>query len=354
MDDNERVRVLTINPGATSTKLGLFQDTTCLAQEIIRHEFAGQPALREQLPERLELIRKFLSACDVEGLDAVVGRGGLLPPLRAGTYRVCEDMIADLEAARRGEHASNLGAILAREIAQDLSIPAFIVDPVSVDELSPIARISGLAGVERESLLHALNIRAVAHRYAREIGRPLGALRLVLAHLGTGVSMAAMVDGRLVDVINPRDEGPFGLDRPGALPNKQLVDLCFDPEMNQEQVNKILLGNGGVFSYLGTRDLREMLALMESGDEEARLLFDAMTYDSAKWIAAMASVLEGRLDAILLTGGMAHSPLFIDALQARIAWLAPVKVFPGEDELQAMAEGALRVLRGDEVALRYR
>lgn len=340
-------RVVTINPGASSTKVALFDDDQCVARVGLDHYFSDEVRLFDQLPRRRELVQDFLDAHLGDGhLDAVVGRGGLLPPLAAGTYLVTPELLDLSRRAERGEHASNLGALLAAEIAEPRGVPAFIVDPVSVDELSDVARIAGLEGVERVSLCHALNIRAVAHRHALQQARPLDELRLVVAHLGTGISMAALDDGKMVDVVNPRDEGPIGMDRPGALPNFALLDRCFDAGLNRRQLQGQILGDGGVFSYLGTRDLREVQARRDAGDSRAALILDALVYDTAKWIAAMATVLCGRLDAILLTGGMAHSQDLIASLSERIGWIAPIFVYPGEDELQAMAQGALRVLRG--------
>ena len=342
-------RVATINPGATSTKVALFEDDICLARAALDHQFSAEMPLFDQLPARRRLVQEFLDIQlrDDQHLDAVVGRGGLLPPLMAGTYLITPELLEISRRGERGEHASNLGAQLAAEIAAPRGIPAFIVDPVTVDELSAVARISGLQGLERESICHALNIRAVAHRHAREQGRPLDELRLVVAHLGTGVSMAALAEGRMVDVVNPRDEGPLGMDRPGALPTFGLLDRCFDAGLTRRQIQGQLLGDGGVFSYLGTRDLREVLSRRDAGDARAALLFEALAYDVAKWIAAMATVHCGQLDGILLTGGMAHSHALVDALSERIRWIGPLFVYPGEDELQAMAEGALRVLRSE-------
>lgn len=341
-------RIAVINPGSTSTKMGLFDGGECVAHKSVDHQFAGGTGLWEQLPLRREVVRRFLAErCgEEEGLDAVVGRGGLLPPLPAGTYDVTPEMLETLRGGQRGVHASNLGAFLASEIAEEWEARPFIVDPVSVDEMDDVARISGLKGVERVSMCHALNIRAVAHRFADDEGRRFDALRLVVAHLGSGVSMAAICDGRMVDVINPRDEGPMGLDRPGAVPNFGLVDLCFDGATGREDIERLLLGDGGVYSYLETRDLRDVVTRRGDGDEGAKLLFDALVYDAAKWIGALATTMRGELDALILTGGMAHSEDFVAGLRERVDWIAPVSVYPGEDELEALASGALRVLRG--------
>jgi butyrate kinase len=228
-----------------------------------------------------------------------------------------------------------------------------VVDPVAVDELEPVARVTGLAGVERRSFTHALNIRAVARRHAATAGRPLAALRLVVAHLGTGISLAALRDGRMVDVVNPQDEGPMSGDRAGAVPATALLDLCFAPGATRAALRRRLFGDGGLYAHLGTRDVREALRLAGAGDARAALLLEALAYQVGKSVGALAAVLEGRVDAVLLTGGLAHLPGIVEPVRARVAFVAPVVVLPGEDELQALAEGALRVLAGEEAALRY-
>jgi len=350
--------VLCVNPGATSTKVGLFQGGAALEIRTLRHpdvELAAAPRIADQLPLRLRPARAFLAERGVApgDLAAVAGRGGLLRPLPSGTYRVDAALLADAAHAARGEHASNLGGPMAAALAEEHGCPAFVVDPVSVDELAPVARISGLAGVERQSLAHALNIKAVARRHARAAGRPLPALRLVVAHLGTGVSMAALQGGRMVDVVNPQDEGPMSPDRSGAMPVTAVVELCFAPGAEKRAVRRRLFGDGGLYSHLGTRDLAEALSRMERGDAAARLVLEAMAYQIAKAVASMAAVLRGGVDALLLTGGMAHAAWLVEAVRARVEWMAPVAVYPGEDELLALAEGAERVLAGEEPALRY-
>lgn len=351
--------VLSVNPGAASTKLALFRGDALVLESRLPHpELAARPAARvwDELPARVAAADAFLAEARVArgDLAAVVARGGLLPPLAAGTFAVDAAMLADLEAAARGEHASNLGAAIARAIADAHRCPAFVVDPVSVDELEPVARVTGLAGVERRSLAHALNLRAVARRHAREAGVSLEALRLVACHLGTGVSLAAFRGGRMVDVVNPQDEGPFSGDRAGGVPAMAVVDLCFAPGAEAAAVRRRLFGDGGLYSHLGTRDAREALGRAEAGDARAALVLDAMAYQIAKAAGGLAAAaLEGRVDAVLLTGGMAHLAPVVDAIRRRVAWIAPVALHPGEDELRALAEGALRVLRGEEPARRY-
>lgn len=350
--------VLVVNPGAGSTKLGLYRGLAPEAEHAARHaeaDLARFARVVDQLAWRAEAARAFLARAGARrgDLEAVVGRGGLLRPVPSGTYAVDEAMIRDAAEAARGEHAANLGAPLARLLADEHGCPAFVVDPVSVDELEPVARYSGLAGVERGSLCHALNMKAVARRHAARAGRPLAAMRLVVAHLGTGVSLSAQRDGRMVDVVNPLDEGPFAGDRSGGVPASALVDLCFAPGATARSVKRRLFGDGGLFSYLGTRDVREAAERAARGDAAAAGVLEAMAYQVAKAVGEMAAVLEGRVDAVLLTGGAAHVEALVERVRARVAWIAPVAIHPGEDELLALAEGARRVLDGEEPARSY-
>lgn len=362
--------ILAVNPGAGSTKLALYRGETPAREARLEHpELASRPAARvlDELPARLAAVRAFLAEAGVPAgpggavarpsgaaaLAAVVGRGGLLPPLPAGAFAVDGAMLLDLARADRGEHASNLGAPLARALADEHGCPALVVDPVSVDELLPVARVTGLAGVTRRSFSHALNIRAVARRHARAAGRPLERLRLVVAHLGTGVSLAALAEGRMVDVVNPQDEGPMSGDRAGGVPVTALVDLCFAAGAEPRAVKRRLFGDGGLYAHAGTRDAREVWRRAEAGDEAAALLLDAMAYQVAKAAGGLAAALEGRVDAVLLTGGLCHLEPFVERVRRRVAFIAPVALFPGEDELRALAEGALRVLRGEEAARPY-
>jgi butyrate kinase len=348
--------ILAVNPGTGSTKLGLYRGTTLLAEETLRHseDAIRSPRMADQLPMRLEAVRDFLRrAAGGARLEAVVGRGGLLGPVPAGTLRATEEMAAELLRGPRGEHASNLGVPIALAVAVEHGCPAFTVDPVSVDELVSEARPTGLAGAERRSFAHALNIRAVARRHALSSGRALASMRLVVAHLGTGVSMAALRDGRMVDVVNPQDEGPFSGDRAGGVPVTAVVEMCFAPGAERGAVRRRLFGDGGLFSLLGTRDVREAIARAAGGDAAAVLVVEAMAYQVAKSIGAMAVALDGRVDAVILTGGMAHQAGVVEPIRRRVEWIAPVVVLPGEDELGALAEGALRVLSGEEQALPY-
>ena len=367
--------ILVVNPGSTSTKFALYRDAAPLFVVNLRHSaeelapFRGRTILDQQdfRREKIEdeLLKRGFDFKDralplspsvgdrVGHLSAVVGRGGLLRPLPSGTYCVSDEMLEELRRAERGEHASNLGAFLAKAIADRAGAPAFIVDPVSVDEWPEKARLSGSALLDRECLSHALNSKAVAKRFARENGRPYDHLHLVVAHIGSGISVSAHEHGRMVDVTNSREEGAFSTERAGTVPCMKLVDLCFSGKYNRQQVETMLFREGGLFSYLGTKDLEEIESRIAGGDERATLVYDAMVYQIAKEIGAMSAALRGRVDAILLTGGMAHSKKLIAALRSHIDWIAPLHIYPGEDELQALAEGALRVLRGEELAHQF-
>jgi butyrate kinase len=354
------MRILAIDPGSTSTKFALFADEKPLLERTLRHsedamqQFKGRPLI-EQCDFRREAIKDELQGAGfgLSGLAAVVGRGGLLKPLSSGTYRITQRMLDDLRAAERGEHASNLGAFLAKQLADAVNAPAFVVDPVAVDEWPPRARLSGLAELPRQCLSHALNTKAVARRFAREHGRRYEDLRLVVAHLGSGVSVSAHEKGRMVDVNNSREEGPFSTERAGSVPAMMLVDLCFSGKLTRREVENRLFREGGLYSYLGTKDLLEVEKRIATGDSQAALVWDAMNYQIAKEIGAMAAVLHGRVDAVLVTGGMARSEQLVRNLRASVEWIAPVHAYPGEHELQALAEGALRVLRGEEPAREY-
>jgi butyrate kinase len=260
-------------------------------------------------------------------------------------------MVEDLRLARFGDHASNLGALLALRFAQAARTNAYVVDPVTVDEWERCARPSGSPLVQRTSVGHALNTKAVARRYAREVGRTYESLRLIVAHLGSGITVSAHRDGRMIDY-NSIEEGPFGVDRSGSLPVRGLVKLCFSGKLTEAQLDHHVFGDGGLFAYLGTRDLVEVERRIDAGDREAALIFDAMVYQIGKEAGARAVVLKGKVDAILLTGGMAHSERVVTQLRGALDWIAPIRVYPGEDELQALAEGVFRVLSGEEQAKR--
>jgi butyrate kinase len=357
---NENSRVLVVNPGGTSTKLGVYTENGAEWVHTIWHgdeeieRFRGQSILA-RLDYRAELVEKALAEAGyaATGFAAVAGRGGLLPPLSCGTYLVDDAMVAELRLARLGEHASNLGALLALRFAHPADVNAYIVDPVTVDEWQPRARPTGSPLVERTATGHALNTKAVARRYAREKGRHYPELRLIVAHMGSGITVSAHENGLMIDS-NSLGEGPFGVDRSGGLPARALIKLCFSGQYTQAQLDRHVFGDGGLFAYLGTRDLKEVELRIDAGDRDAALIFDAMIYRIGKEAGSMAAVLKGKVDAVLLTGGMAHSERLISLLRESLEWIAPVTVYPGEDELQALAEGAFRVLRGEEQAKRLK
>ena len=356
-------RVLVINPGTTSTKLGIF---TRAGEEMARNihhgddeieKFRGRPML-DRLEYRAGRIEAALHEAGftpegqgVERWAAVAGRGGLLPPMECGTYLVDDAMVKELRRARRGEHASNLGAVLALRFARAAGVNAYIVDPVTVDEWQPCARFSGSPLVARSFIGHALNTKAVARRYAREQRRRYADLRLIVAHMGSGITVSAHREGRMIDS-NSIEEGPFGPDRTGSLPVRELIRLCFGGAMTQAELDRHVFGDGGMFAYVGTRDLIEVERRIDAGDALAAAVFEAMVYQLGKEAGAMAAVLEGRVDAVLVTGGMAHSERLLARLRGYVEWIAPVAVYPGEDELRALAEGVFRVLDGEEEAKR--
>lgn len=351
--------ILVINPGATSTKVAVFTGETGIFQTTVEHsdaDLAGFGSVFEQYPYRLEVVLASLRQAGIalEGLTAVAGRGGLLKPLAGGTYAVNQLMVNDLQSAERGEHASNLGGVMAYNLAQSLGIPAYITNPVTVDEFDPVARISGLPELERQSFSHALNMKAVAKRLAAEMGKSYAELNVIVAHLGTGVSVTPHTGGRMIDVNNAMEEGPFSLDRCGGLPASQLVKLCYSGKYTFREMKEKLVGKGGVYAYLGTKDVREIEARAAQGDIEADQVLTAFTYQVAKEIGAMAAVLCGKVERIILTGGIANSQRVVGAITQRVEFIAPVVVMPGEGEMEALAAGAFAALTGREQAQEYR
>ena len=352
------MKVLAINPGSTSTKLAVYEDEELLFEETIRHadaEIMKLPELADQLPYRLESIMETLrlKEFNFSELDAVVGRGGMLKPMNSGTYIVDGHLLDDARSGKYGNHASNLGSIIAAEIAGISKVPAYIVDPVCVDELTAEARISGLADIERKSHVHALNIKAVSRKIAAEIGKDLADTSFVVAHLGGGISVAAVRNGRIIDVNNAENEGPFSPERAGGLPAKQLVQLCFSGKYTEKELLQRLIKQGGMFSYLGTKNVIEVERRALEGDTEATLILKAMVHQIGKEIGGMATVLEGMIDGIILTGGIAHSDRIAGLIQEKISFLGKVFVLPGEAEMEALAAGVLRVLTGQEDAKIY-
>lgn len=353
-------KILVINPGSTSTKIGVYEDENQLFEKTLRHpteEISKYATIVDQKDFRKQVILDVLAenSFDVADLNVVVGRGGLLKPIPGGTYAVSDDLLKDLYAGRQGQHASNLGGILAKEIADTVGIPSYIVDPVVVDELEDVARYSGVPELPRISIFHALNQKAVAKRYAREKGVTYDSLRLIVAHMGGGVSVGAHADGRVIDVNNTLDgDGPFSPERAGSVPVGALIKLCFSGQYTEKEVYKKMVGGGGMNAYMGTNDMRSIEdAAFKDGDPKAKAIVDAFCYQVSKEIGAMAAVLCGKVDQIILTGGIAYGKPIIDAIREHVGYICDITVYPGEDELLALAQGALRVLNGEEAAKDY-
>jgi len=349
--------ILVINPGSTSTKMAVVEDGEPRLIKVIRHaaeELAPFAKITDQFDFRRKMILNELEKAGIPvKFDAIVARGSLTKPLPGGVYAVDDNMIQATYASEH-QHACDLGCVIANEIAKGLGCPCYIADPVVTDELNDYARICGLAMFKRESIWHALNQRAIARRFAKENGKRYEDLNLIVAHLGGGISVAAHDHGRAVDVNNALDgEGPFSPERAGSLPAKELVNLCFSGEYTKDEILKMISGKGGVFSHLGTTDMIEAEKMMNNGDEKAKLVINAMIYHIAKAIAEKGAVLCGKIDAILITGGIAYWKYMTDELEKRIGWMAPVHVYPGEDEMSALAENAFGALKGDIKVLKY-
>ena len=352
--------VLAVNPGGTSTKIGLFRETENLLEENIRHlpeELATFPTTFDQMEFRAGIV---LAALERAGfapsdLDAVVGRGGAFKPLESGTYRVNETLVEEIRegSTLQADHPSNLGALIAYDIARDASIPAFIVDPVCVDEMIEEARLSGLPAIPRTSLSHALNIRMVSYKAAEKLDRPLPELNLVVLHLGSGISVNAIRRGRMIDVSQANDGGPFSPQRVGSLPTTGLVRMCLSGDYTWEDLKRMLLKEGGLKAYTGTDHVGEALERANAGDEACDLVLRAMAYQIAKEAGAMATTLNGEVDAVVITGGIAHNKWMTDRLTRSIGFLGRIIIFPGEEELEALARGVLRVLDGVEAEKVY-
>lgn len=355
----EKLRVLAINPGSTSTKIAVFDNEEQIFEKTLRHstdEICKYEKIADQFEFRKAVIEEALAegGIEIKSLSAVVGRGGLLKPIAGGTYKVSPEMMEDLRVGVLGEHASNLGGLIANEIAVAAGVEAFIVDPVVVDEMNDVARISGMPEIDRKSIFHALNQKAVARRAAAEMGKRYDDVNVVVAHLGGGVSVGAHEKGRVIDVNNALDgEGPFSPERAGGLPVGDVVKLCFSGKVTLDEMKKKIKGNGGLVAYLGTNDARDVEKMIEEGNEKAKVIYEAMAYQTAKEIGACAAVLKGDVDAVVLTGGIAYSKFITSYISERVSFIAPVKVYPGEDEMIALAEGGLRVLRGEEAAKTY-
>ncbi|MED1122995.1 butyrate kinase [Bacillus atrophaeus] len=356
---NNEKRILILNPGSTSTKIGVFHNERCIFEVTLRHnseELQRFHSIIDQYGFRKRHILESLheQGINISKFDAVCARGGLLRPIEGGTYEVNDVMIEDLKSGYAGQHASNLGGIIAREIADGLNIPSYIVDPVVVDEMSALAKISGMPEIERKSIFHALNQKAVARQAAASLGKRYENMKMIVTHMGGGITVGVHDRGKVADVNNGlHGEGPFSPERAGTVPAGDLVDLCFSGKYTREDIMKKLVGTGGLLGYLDTTDAVRVENMIQSGDEKARLIYDAMAYQVAKEIGAASAVLKGEVEVIVLTGGLAYGKSFVSSIRSYIDWISDVLVYPGENELQSLAQGALRVLLGEEQSKRY-
>lgn len=353
------MKILVINPGSTSTKIAVYDMDKELFSKSIEHskeELAPFKKISDQLEFRKETILKALKEAgfDLSEFACISARGGNIHPVPSGTYIVNEKMVQDMLSLKYGAHPSNLGAPIAYELARQYNIPAFIVDPVVVDEMEMVNKITGLKGILRQAKDHPLNQKAVSREVAKSLGKKYEECNFVVAHLGGGISVAAHRKGRIIDVNNALNgDGPFSPERAGDLPNVSVVEMCFSGNYTKEEILKMLAGNGGFVSHLGTNSLKEVLSRIEQGDEYAKLVYDAMVLQISKWIGIMAVVLKGEVDGVILTGGMAKSEKLVNDIKEYVKFIAPVYTVPGEFEMKALMEGALRVLKGEEEAKTY-
>jgi len=356
---NNEYRILCINPGSTSTKIAVFDGETEKFKKVMYHA-TGQEKTYDEiekiLAERNAVVMEAMREMDIDPatLDAVVGRGSIIEPIDSGTYIVTDRMLHDLMTNAVHIHASAYGGMMAHRIGKELGIPAYVVDPVVVDELDQYAKLTGWPGIERRSVFHALNQKSVARQVAKTMGIPYENGRFIVAHMGGGITVGAHRYGRVIDVNDAlTGEGPFTPERTGSIPAVPLINLCFSGEYTKEELIDRILKHGGMSGYLGTNDLRQCEKFIKEGDEFAALVLESMAYQVSKEIGAMVAVLEGRVDAIILTGGLAHNNRFTGCIKQRVDLIAPVHVFPGEQEMLALAQGALRVLQGKELAMTY-
>lgn len=350
---NSSKYILVINPGSTSTKIAIYLDNKCISTENISHDadvIKKFVHIVQQKDMRTEGILNWLQEKDfkLENFAAVVGRGGLLRPMPGGTYKVTYKMLDDLVVGYQGQHASNLGGIIAFEIAEKLGIPSYIVDPVAVDEVEEVTRISGLPEIPRRSLVHALNIKAVVRKYCTEKGVDYDKSKFVVAHIGGGITISPVSGGRILDCNNANHDGPLSPQRTGGLPAGDLVEMAYSKQYTQAQIINKITREGGLLAYLGTDDGRIISKRIDEGDKEAEFIFKAMAYQISKEIGAMSTALMGKIDAVILTGGMAYNQKVVEWISENVSFIAPVEVIPGENEMQALAEGAQRVLNGEE------
>jgi len=359
MVEKIKAEIIVVNPGSTSTKISLFKDTEEILTENINHKIEDLARFNKASDQdlyRMEIIIRVLREknVDLSQIKAVVGRGGLIRPIQGGTYTVNDEMVADLKKGVMGDHPSNCGGLIAYAISKSLECEAYIVDPVVVDEMEPIAKISGMPLIQRKSIFHALNQKSVGREIAGRINKSYSEINLIIAHMGGGITVGCHAKGRVIDVNNGLDgDGPFSPERSGAVPIGDLIQGCFTGEYTFSDMKKLVKGHGGMVAYLGTHDMREVEKRIIDGDQKAKIVFEAMAYQIAKEIGAMATVINGKADAIVLTGGMANSNKLVGLIRKRVEFIAPVHVFPGEQEMKALALGALRVLKGEEKAKTY-
>ncbi len=350
----KKERVLAINPGSTSTKIAVYEDETQLFVTVIEHaaeELALFKEIYDQYEYRKRLIIKAMEENCVErgSLTAVVARGGLLPPVPAGAFEINDDIVWQLRYKPQNEHASNLGAPIAKAIADELGLKAYIYDPITVDEMDEISKIAGLPKMQRKSMGHALNMRAAAHKYADECGVPYEKMNLIIAHLGGGITISYHQQGRMIDMVSD-EEGPFSPERTGILPLFQTLEMATESGKDFKALYKYVKTKGGLMGHLGTNDGRKVEKMISAGDRHAALVYEAMAHNISKFIGALATAARGKVNAIIITGGTAHSKMITSWIEERVSFIAPVKIIPGENEMESLVKGTLRVLRGQEAA----
>lgn len=355
-------RILVINPGSTSTKIAIYENDKLKDEITLRHsseEINKFDSLYSQRDFRKNIITGFLdnNGLKISDFHGIIGRGGLLKPIKSGTYEVNEKMIDDLKDAKYGEHASNLGAILAEELTKDLNkeIPCFIADPVVVDEMNELARLSGHPDFERKSIFHALNQKAVARQVSKKIGKKYENINLIVAHMGGGISIGAHCKGKIIDVNNALNgEGPYSPERSGTLPLTGLINLCYDSQFTFQDIKKMIKGKGGLYSYTGTNSGMEIQRMINNGNKKYEKYYLGLGYQIVKWIGQMAAVLKGQVERIIFTGGLAYdNEILMPFMTERVSYIAPVEIIPGGDEEKALALAALRVLTNEEKSENY-
>ncbi len=347
-------RILSINPGSTSTKIALYENEKEVITEVLRHtenDLSEYKRIQDQYKFREKVVLDFLKKnnYDVNKLDAVVGRGGILPPIKSGAYIVNEKMVDYLKNRPRVEHAANLAAIIAYDISKKNDIPAYIYDSIAVYELEPIAEVTGMPEVKRDALVHTLNMRASAIKAAQNLNKKYEDSKFIVVHLGGGITLSVHNNGKMIDVVSD-DEGPFSPERSGGLPGRGLLNICFSGNYDKKDITKKMRSIGGLKAYLNTNDLIKVEEMIDSGNEKAKLIFEAMAYQIAKGIGELSTVLKGDLDKIVLTGGMAYSDRLVALIKERVEFIGEIMVMPGENEMESLTLGALRVLRGEEEA----